>query len=224
MKIKIQNENQNSMQSLSLQAIERENLETERRKETNRAEKAAPESHKAHNTFETFLSFAHNAVNHIPKINVEEADDSAASKNEPKHLKKNSSQVSRTASEKSINGKYAQSLQESDGPFLKNLDNILAASASSPRVNKQSDTTTTTTGTKNKPSPFGKFAFTNLKNHVHSSLNSNSLSSSNSKDDVCSDKANKDSNDLASRVAFEPVRHSDDKPIPGVGEFEIGTL
>ncbi|CAI4053208.1 hypothetical protein SUVZ_15G2370 [Saccharomyces uvarum] len=215
-----QNPNSNSMQSLPPQAIERERLEKERRKETNRAEKATPESHKAHTTFETFLSFAHNAVNHIPKINVDEVDDSAASKNEPKHLNKNSLQVSRTASEKSTNGKYAQSLQESDGPFLKNLDNILAASASSPRVNKQSDTTTTTTGTKNKPSPFGKFA-SNLKNHVHSSLNSNSLSSSNSKDDVCSDNANKDSNDLASRVAFEPVRHSDDKPIPGVGNLKL---
>ncbi|CAI1759717.1 hypothetical protein SEUBUCD646_0O02490 [Saccharomyces eubayanus] len=212
------NPNSNSMQSLSPQAIERERErpEKERRKETNRAEKATPESHKAHTAFETFLSFARNAVNHVPKINVEEADDSAGSKNEPKHLKKNPLQVSRTTSEKSTNGKYAQSLQENDDPFLKNSDNVLAASASSPRINQQSDTTTTET--KNKPSPF---AFTNLKNHVHSSLNSKSLSRSNSKDDISSDRANKDSNDFASRVTFEPIRHSDDKPIPGEGNLKL---
>lgn len=82
--------NSNSLQSLSVQTMEREKPTNERREEaTNRAEKDTTDSHHAHTTFETFLSFAHNALSHIPKINVQEGDDGSSSKNESRDQKKN---------------------------------------------------------------------------------------------------------------------------------------
>lgn len=126
------NSNSNSVPSLSVQALEKEKLQSGKREgSSNQAEEKTPDGHDEHTAFETFLSFAHNAVSHIPKINVQDADNGTISRNEPKDRKKNSSNISGALSENSTNNKNTSSTKESDGPFLKNLDNILAASKSS---------------------------------------------------------------------------------------------
>lgn len=83
------NSNSNSVPSLSVQALEKEKLQSGKREgSSNQAEEKTPDGHDEHTAFETFLSFAHNAVSHIPKINVQDADNGTISRNEPKDRKK----------------------------------------------------------------------------------------------------------------------------------------
>lgn len=212
------NSNSNSVPSLSVQALEKEKLQNGKRKgDSHQAEEKTPDSHDAHTAFEVFLSFAHNAVSHIPKINVQEADDGTISKNELRDRKKKLSNTWGGPSESSTNDKNTPSTKESDGPFLKNLDNILAASASSTPSNQQLNTTGA--GSKNKPSSLSKFAFGNLKGHNLSKSHSNSNSAA--RDDTSSDKVRKMTDDMARKVVFEPIRHSHDKSTPGVGNLKL---
>lgn len=212
------NSNSNSVPSLSVQALEKEKLQSGKREgSSNQAEEKTPDGHDEHTAFETFLSFAHNAVSHIPKINVQDADNGTISRNEPKDRKKNSSNISGALSENSTNNKNTSSTKESDGPFLKNLDNILAASKSSTPSNQQLNTTEA--GSKSKPSSLSRLAFGNLKGHIHS--NSHSSSNAISGDDTSLDDTRKMTDDMARKVVFEPIRHSHDKPTPGVGNLKL---
>ena len=212
------NSNSNSVPSLSLQSMEKKKLGNERRQEAmNQNAERTPDSPHPHTAFETFLTFAHNAVGHIPKINIQEADGSATSKHELKDRKESSSNTSGAPSDKSTNDKNTTSIKGSDGPFLKNLDDILAASASSTPVNQQLNATETES--KNKLSSLSKSPYGDLKSYVHADSHSNS--NLNSRDDISSENSRKQANATARKVVFEPIRNSHAKPTPGVGNLRL---